>query len=83
MDLLHFDEVPYAVIPTSDMALQENVPVEVIAEGYKDKLFCSVACATPMLLEKNNAVERLVVERRQQRRTDSLVQDSIRRGLIR
>ncbi|MCB0769944.1 MAG: hypothetical protein KDC00_06015 [Flavobacteriales bacterium] len=81
-DALHFDEVPYEIMPLTLKAAQEGVPTSDIAMGFLDRIFCSVECASPEFERKNHLVDSIVRARAVIHRNDSLVLDSIQRGWI-
>jgi len=81
-DALHFDEVPYEIMSVDVKAKQEGVPADDIAMGYHDRIYCSMECAEPEFERKNHVVDSIVGARDAIDLKDSLVMDSIQRGLI-
>ncbi|MCC7502979.1 MAG: hypothetical protein IT229_10645 [Flavobacteriales bacterium] len=80
--ILNFDEQHDQIVPLSAMAEQEHVPIEHIADGSRHELYCSKACAAKELARRNAIVDSVLVQRQAEHVVDSLVMDSIRRGLL-
>lgn len=80
--MISVDEKPYSVLPIAAVSAEKGAPVEHIALGYKDRLFCSAACASELLAHKNHVADSLRIVRSIIHHNDSMVADSIRRGLI-
>jgi hypothetical protein len=80
--LISLDEKTYSAIPITILANRNNAPIEDIALGYRDRLFCDEVCASEMLVQKNHVADSVRAIRAVAHYNDSLVADSIRRGLI-
>jgi hypothetical protein len=80
--LLHFDEQYYKAMPIATISAVEHAPVDDIALGYRDRLFCCEACAAALIEKKNHAVDSVREVRQLEHIRDSLVLDSIHRGLL-
>jgi len=78
-----WDEQKYQIISVLDEATAYDVPVHLMAESHERALFCSVACAEQERDRKNTEVDQRIRERAEGHLHDSLVLDSINRGLIR
>ena len=80
--LVSLDEKAYSAIPINTLSTQNGVPIEDIALGYHDRLFCGEECASEMLAKMNHTADSVRTIRAAAHYRDSLVGDSIRRGLI-
>ena len=78
-----WDEQEYHIISVLEEATAYDVPVHLMAESHERGLFCSVACAEQERDRKNTEVGLRIRERAVEHLRDSLVLDSINRGLIR
>lgn len=82
VNVLNFGEQYYEIIPLQARAEEEHVRIEHLADGSRDKLYCSEACAAKELALRNAIVDSVLIKRRTEHVMDSLVMDSIRRGLL-
>ncbi len=83
VDLMTIDEQEYAVVTIPELTRIKDAPLRDVADGYADQMFCSRKCAESEKARRNSEVEARIRVRMEAAVRDSLVMDSIRRGLIR